>query len=58
MPKKITLPSYERMIMEIGGMSIAQLTVLIDCAKVALARLQPKTARKKRTVGQIQEKAS
>lgn len=48
MSKKITLPKYEQMILDIGTMNQEQLETVIRCAKRMLADLRPRVTRKKK----------
>lgn len=46
MSRKITLPPYEQMLLQMGSFSAEQLDNVVKCAKVRLAQMQPKAARK------------
>jgi len=45
--KRVVIPKYEQLILDIGGMSAEQLTALINIAKVALRQKQPRVRKPK-----------
>lgn len=47
MSRKISLPPYEQMLLQMGSFSAEQLDNVMKCAKVRLAQMQPKAVRKK-----------
>ena len=49
MSRKVTLSTYEQMILAIGGMTAPELESILKCAKVRLVQMRPKAARKKKT---------
>lgn len=57
MSKKVTLPRYEQMILDVAGMKPEELEILISCAKVRLSQLKPRAPRKSKPKP-VQEKAS
>lgn len=56
MGKRVSLPAYEQMLLNLGAMNVVELTNLLNCVKVALRQKQPRAPRKQKPV--VQEKAS
>ena len=48
MSRKVTLSTYEQMILAIGGMTAPELESILKCAKVRLAQMKPKATRAKK----------
>lgn len=47
MSRKVNVPSYERLLLEIGTLTVAQLEVMAACVKVRLSQIKPKGSRPK-----------
>lgn len=58
MGKKLVVPKYEQLILDIAVMNAEQLETVIRCARKMLVDMKPRAPRKPKTVKPIQEKAS